>query len=64
MLGLLITIAGWTESAYRPPEGQQSFAHDNRQTQFLSPGEVGLAALPLGLPLEQILEIIHQKSAP
>jgi hypothetical protein len=55
MLGLRIAVAGRTVAAERPPEGQQSLAHDNRQAQFLGPGEVGLVALPLGLLLEKIL---------
>jgi hypothetical protein len=55
MLGLRIAVGGWAFAGAGPPEGQQSLAHDNRQAQFLGPGEVGLVALPLGLLLEKIL---------
>jgi hypothetical protein len=37
------------------PEGYQSLAHDNRQSQFFSPREVGLFALPLGLPPKKLI---------
>jgi hypothetical protein len=55
MLGLFIAAAGRTVVLERPFEGQQSLAHNNRQPQFFSPREIGLLALPLGLPLKKLL---------